>query len=106
MTREQVLARLLEHKTELQSLGLAHLRLFGSVARAESTVLSDVDLIAEFDPEFSLTSISLGRAQTRLERLLGCSVDLATDEDVTAIEHMLMAIQRIEEFVVGIDFVG
>lgn len=79
MTREQVLARLLEHKTELQSLGLAHLRLFGSVARAENTVSSDVDLIAEFDPEFSLTLISLGRAQTRLERLLGCSVDLATE---------------------------
>jgi uncharacterized protein with HEPN domain len=31
---------------------------------------------------------------------------LLTDEDVTAIEHMLAAIQRIEEFAVGIDFAG
>jgi predicted nucleotidyltransferase len=79
MTREQVLTRLLEHKAELQSLGLSHLRLFGSVARAENTASSDVDLLAEFDPEFSLTLITLGRAQTRLERLLGCRVDLATE---------------------------
>ena len=73
MTREEVLARLLEHKLELQSLGLSHLRLFGSVARAEHTASSDVDLLAEFDPEFSLTLLTLGRAQTRLERLLGCN---------------------------------
>ena len=52
MTREEVLARLLEHKPELQSLGLSHLRLFGSVARAEHTASSDVDLLAEFDPSF------------------------------------------------------
>jgi uncharacterized protein len=79
MTREQVLAKLREHKPELQSLGMSHLRVFGSVARAENTASSDVDLLAEFDPAFSLTLISLGKAQTRLERLLGCSVDLATE---------------------------
>jgi len=31
---------------------------------------------------------------------------LLTDEDVTAIEDMVAAIQRIEEFVVGMDFAG
>jgi uncharacterized protein with HEPN domain len=31
---------------------------------------------------------------------------LLSDEDVTAIEHMLAAIQSIEEFVAGMDFAG
>jgi predicted nucleotidyltransferase len=77
--REEVLSILRLNAAELRTAGVAHLRLFGSVARGEAGVESDVDLLAEFDPEFPLTLISLGRAQTRLERLLGCSVDLATD---------------------------
>jgi predicted nucleotidyltransferase len=67
------------HAPELKAAGVAHLRVFGSVARAEANAASDVDLLAEFDPEFPLTLISLGRAQIRLESLLGCNVDLTTE---------------------------
>ena len=44
MDTDRILAILRSHATELQAAGLAHLRLFGSVARGEAREGSDVDL--------------------------------------------------------------
>jgi len=54
----------------------APLLIFGSVARDEARPDSDLDLIAEFDRPVGY--LGLARVQHELERLLGCSVDLAT----------------------------
>jgi len=48
MDKNRILAILRSHAPELQAAGLAHLRLFGSVARGEATPQSDIDLIADF----------------------------------------------------------
>lgn len=75
MRREEAIARLNAHKPELETLGIAHLYLFGSVARGDNTSVSDVDLLAEFNPinkiGFAIVSI-----HHRLEEILGCKVDL------------------------------
>jgi predicted nucleotidyltransferase len=54
-----------------------HLRLFGSVARGESSAQSDVDLMADFDRSKRLTLFDMARLEGRLSDLLGVKVDLA-----------------------------
>ena len=44
---EHVIATLRAHEAELHRAGIRHLSLFGSVARGDATVDSDVDLVVE-----------------------------------------------------------
>ena len=55
-------------------------RLFGSVARGESTTGSDVDFLVELDPDRSL--FDLARLVIDLEELLGCKVDVVTEDAI------------------------
>jgi predicted nucleotidyltransferase len=57
--------------------GAGNIRVFGSVARGEDTLESDVDLLVEFDRERSLFD-HIGLLQD-LEDLLGRKVQIATD---------------------------
>lgn len=77
MIRDQVMATLRAHATELRHLGIAHLFLFGSVARDEAGPASDVDLFFDFDdPRFS--AIELLRAKSRVEQILSAEADIIT----------------------------
>jgi predicted nucleotidyltransferase len=76
MDREQVIATLREHEMELKAAGIVHLRLHGSVARAERHN-SDVDLIAELDPSKPFSLIDMVGLENRLSDLLGAHVDLS-----------------------------
>jgi uncharacterized protein len=78
--RTQIIARLREHATELKAAGLTHIRLYGSVARGDSSEKSDVDLIVEFDPQRRQTLVSVGSLQARLAEILEAQVDLSTAE--------------------------
>ncbi len=78
MDTDRILAILRNHALELQAAGLAHLRLFGSVARGEATAHSDVDLLADFDPEKIVTLLTLGGLDQRLREILGTDVDLCS----------------------------
>lgn len=75
MDREQVIARLRAHEAELHGFGVAHLYLFGSVARQEARTDSDVDLFFDTDnPRFSL--IELVDVQERVHDILGTESDV------------------------------
>ena len=77
MDRGQVIARLRAHQAELQSFGVAHLYLFGSVARQEARADSDVDLFFDTEnPRFSL--IELVDVQERVHDILGRETDVMT----------------------------
>jgi predicted nucleotidyltransferase len=78
MDRSDVLQILRDHERELKADGIVHLRVFGSVARGEGTLHSDVDLLADFDASKRLTLVTLGRLQCRLSELLGVEVDLSS----------------------------
>jgi predicted nucleotidyltransferase len=78
MDTDRILAILRSHAPELKAAGLAHLRLFGSVARGEATPQSDIDLLADFDPEKIITILTLGGLDQRLREILGTSVDLCS----------------------------
>ncbi|MGH7882059.1 MAG: nucleotidyltransferase family protein [Candidatus Dormibacteraceae bacterium] len=57
-----------------ESGGVRNLRVFGSVARREATIWSDVDLLAELDS--ARTLMDLSGMKIELEKLLGYKVHI------------------------------
>jgi predicted nucleotidyltransferase len=49
--REEIIATLQAHQTELRRRGVCHAALFGSIARGEGTRTSDIDILIELDPQ-------------------------------------------------------
>jgi hypothetical protein len=79
MTRSETLKLLKEHKAVLaERFGVTRLALFGSTARDEATVASDVDILVAFDGP--ATASRYFGVQFYLEDLLGRPVDLVTDK--------------------------
>lgn len=58
--------------------GAYNIRIFGSVARKEADVNSDVDFLVEMEPGRSL--FDLGGLLMELQDLLGCDVDIVTEK--------------------------
>jgi|SRR3954447_20367571 len=71
-----VIASLRAHEAELRRAGIHHLSLFGSLARGDATVDSDVDLAAEFDPAARMDLFRLAALERRIAEILGRRVDL------------------------------
>ncbi|NJL89074.1 MAG: nucleotidyltransferase family protein [Coleofasciculaceae cyanobacterium SM2_1_6] len=76
MLRQEVLKILVNHQNNLHNFGVSSLILFGSVARDEATIDSDVDLLVEFDRPVGL--FTFVRLKKYLEEILESSVDLGT----------------------------
>lgn len=45
MTKDEIIAKLREHRTELEAVGAEHVALFGSVARGTASPDSDIDVL-------------------------------------------------------------
>jgi uncharacterized protein len=73
-----VLEKLRRHEHELKAAGILHLHVFGSVARGETSALSDVDLLADFDKSKRLTLVKVGSLQSRLSNILDARVELSS----------------------------
>ena len=84
MKRDEVLTVLGAHQEQLQQLGVKSLNLFGSVARNEAGPDSDVDLLVEFNRAVGLFEFI--ELRLYLEDILGCSVDLGTQDALR--EHL------------------
>jgi len=82
MDKHSVLQTLRAHEPELKAAGIVHLRLFGSVARNESSVASDIDLMADFDRSRRLTLISMVHLENRLADILEAKVDLSPSDSM------------------------
>ena len=78
-TRRDVLARLAEQRGALRALGLRRLGLFGSFRHDRAGPDSDVDLLAEFEPD-QHTFGNFMEAADLLEGLLGRRVELVTTD--------------------------
>lgn len=76
MRRDDAIRILREHADLLRREGVAHVSLFGSVARDTANALSDVDVIVETAPERPLTLFTIGPLHDLLTSLLGASVDV------------------------------
>jgi predicted nucleotidyltransferase len=78
--RDFVIATLHAHREDLEKLGARSISLFGSVARGQASVLSDVDLLVDLDD--TVTLFGLSRLKRRLEELLGRTVDVVPRESL------------------------
>jgi predicted nucleotidyltransferase len=72
----EVVARLREHAPELRARGVRHMYVFGSVARGDAQVNSDIDLAIEVDPGSDFSLITLGSVAADIEEWLKRGVDL------------------------------
>ncbi len=95
LRRDEVIARLREHRLDVKRFGVSALSLFGSVARDEAGPDSDVDLVVTF--EAPVTSENFFGVKFLLEDLLGRRVDLVTDSALreslrSAIEAELISV--------------
>ena len=79
LTREQAIQRLVACESEIRALGVKRLALFGSVARSQARVDSDVDLLVQFSRGAKTYGRFLALAEL-LETRLGRRVELVTTE--------------------------
>ena len=81
MKRDEVLEVLTNHGKDLKQFGVNSIAIFGSVARGEEEFGSDLDLLVEFDPNFSgIGLFAFLRLRYFLEELLDSNVDLVTPQ--------------------------
>lgn len=78
MDRDDVIRRVQAHRARLQQLGVTSLFLFGSVARGDAGVDSDVDLLVRF--EGPATFDRFMDLKLFLEDLLQARIDLVTEK--------------------------
>jgi len=73
--------RLAKYRAEILGIarrhGASNIRVFGSVARGDADLNSDVDLLVDLEKGRSL--LDLGGLLVDLEALLGCRVDVVTE---------------------------
>jgi uncharacterized protein len=79
LSREQAIERLPASEPEIRALGVERLALFGSVARGEARIDSDVDLLVQFLPGAKSFERFLTLSELLAARL-GRRVDLITVE--------------------------
>ena len=82
MTRDEMLRRIRDHRADLERLGVRSLALFGSAARGDDGIASDVDLLVEFSQPVGLFRFL--DLKDYLESLLGREVDLVTPDALKA----------------------
>ena len=73
--REEILCIAAQH-------GARNVRIFGSVARGEAKLGSDVDVLVDLEPGRSL--LDHAALMLELEELLRCKVDVATERGLRA----------------------
>jgi hypothetical protein len=77
--------RVLSHRSTIRDVaarhGASNVRLFGSVARGEAGIQSDIDLLVSLEPGRSLFDIARLRAE--LEQILDAPIDLVADAGLT-----------------------
>jgi uncharacterized protein len=80
------LGRLIERREQIRSLAeryrTGNVRVFGSVVRGDNNEASDVDLLVS--PRAGCSLLDLGGLLEDLQELLGCRVDLVTEEGLKA----------------------
>ena len=82
MDSDGVVRILRAHELELKASGIVHLRLFGSVARGEASLHSDIDLMADLDGSKKFSLLDMSSLENRLSDILEVKVDLALSKSM------------------------
>jgi uncharacterized protein len=97
MERGEVIAKLKQHEVELKRLGVEHLYLFGSTARADAREDSDVDLFFDH-PEGSLGFFALMDVKETAARIRGRKTDIMTRRSLHPVLRKGIAASALQIF--------
>jgi predicted nucleotidyltransferase len=78
MTRHEALRRLDRNREKLRTYDVRPIAVFGSTARDQATLHSDVDVLVEFDPQAHVGLYAFVRLLDFLSDVMGTRIDLAT----------------------------
>jgi uncharacterized protein len=76
MTREEIIARLLELEPGLKAKGVRHMRMFGSRARGDNEPDSDLDLLIDVDPQADFSLLDLADLHAGLSEEFGIETNV------------------------------
>jgi hypothetical protein len=83
MKRDEIIAKLRAHETELRAAGVMSLALFGSAARGDQHADSDIDVVVQFDDRAASGGFAyfgrLDALSRRLQAILQRPVDIVTE---------------------------
>jgi len=82
MNRNEAIAKLKGCADAVKARGATSLYLFGSAARDEATVESDLDLFVDYDPQRKFSLVDLVGIKHFLEDSLGVAVDVTTRDSL------------------------
>lgn len=85
MDRDQVIAVLCSHETDLRRRGVLHAALFGSVARVSATETSDIDILIDLDPEADIDLFAYVAITQYLGDLFPAPVDVTNRSRLKAL---------------------
>src|SRR5665647_1823532 len=74
MTRREALRRLDRNREKLRTFDVRHIAVFGSTARDQATVHSDVDVLVEFDPQARVGLFTFVRLLDFLSDVMGTRI--------------------------------
>ena len=92
MRKTPVVNVLRQHRDELSKLGVAHISLYGSVARDQADNQSDVDIIVDTPDGQAPGLFRLAQIANELERILGRSVDVISRR---GLDHTRLLSRRV-----------
>lgn len=98
MKREQVIATLRAHESELRDHGVLHVALFGSVARGEERPKSDIDILVELDPQRPIDLFATVALAQFLADLFPARVDVANRGGLKPLVRPAVARDAIHAF--------
>jgi predicted nucleotidyltransferase len=75
---QEVVGTVCAFETELRAAGVIHAAIFGSVARGDAVVGSDIDVLVELDPAAHVSLFELAGIERRLAEILGRKVDVVS----------------------------
>ncbi len=78
--REEILERLRADRVALDRFGVLSVAVFGSCARGDARIDSDVDILVHYRPDARPDIFDFIDLKTHLQELLGRPVDLVTPE--------------------------
>jgi uncharacterized protein len=86
-----VLRTLRSHEDELKRLGASHAAVFGSVARGEARVGSDIDVLVDLDPERAMGVFQYARLKLYINGILDGAGDVVNRKTLKPLlrDHIL-----------------
>ena len=98
MDRNRVIDVLNEHARDIRARGVTSLALIGSTARGEAHADSDIDVLAEIDPDRVFTLFDLVGLNDYLAEILGRRVDVVLARGLKPRMERSIRAERVEVF--------